>query len=38
MLEKLISSFIPFTVTRHIFAGTDSTGLTIHIPQNILQK
>ena len=29
MLEKLISSFIRFTCTRHIFAGIDSTGLKI---------
>ena len=29
MLKKIMSSFILFTGTRHIFAGIDSTGFKI---------
>ena len=29
LLERIISSFILFTDTRHIFAGIDSTGFKI---------
>ena len=39
MLGKIISSFILFTGTRHIFAGIDSTGFKItHASEYILAE
>ena len=38
LLGKIISSFILFTGTRHIFAGVDATGFKItYMHQNIIQ-
>ena len=37
MLGKMVSSFILFTGTRHIFTGIDATGFKItHVHQNII--